>query len=127
MKKIFLVAALLLCTPLAACEVSSGSSPGPIAACERTKADEKAVIGMGLAYKAFRKTVEIGVNAGFIKGELAGTVASADRTAFAAVSSADTIYRTCSGDLYEAIDSANRSINAAVAVIPINTNPPREQ
>lgn len=93
--------------------------------CAHSKADEQAVVGVGLAYKAFRLSAETGVEAGIIKGERARVVADADNRAFAAVEAVDVVYRTCNGNLAEALARANSALS--VAVRSTSDNPIREQ
>lgn len=123
MRRFFgIIFASLTLVVLPACTTPSGGSGGVgttiPSVCERTVADEKALVGAQLAYKAFRVAVETGVNAGFISGTLAGRVAAADNRAFAALTTADTVYRTCSGDLNAALASANQAIGAGLALVP---------
>lgn len=125
MRKIYLAAALLFAVPgLVACETVPN-----VAVCEQTVQDERSLIAANLAYKSFRKTVEVGVVSGFIKpgSALAIKIADADNVAFAALQKADIAYRTCSGDIGAALAGANRAISDAVATIPVNTDSRREQ
>lgn len=65
----------------------------PTAPATQSVVDEKVAIGVNAAYKAFRISVETGVNAGLIKGPLAGRLADIDNRAYQAVLLVDAAYR----------------------------------
>lgn len=88
MKKLLILAALCFATPLASC--ATVDAP-PTA--ENTIVDEQAAIAVNVAYKAFRLAVETGINAGVVKGSLAGRLAEADQRIFNAVQAVDVAYR----------------------------------
>lgn len=116
MKKILLAFAALSLVPLGACETIS--TPSEIS--DTTKLDEQGAIGVNLAYKAFRLSVETGVEAGLIKpgSELAIKIADADNKAFAAVQAVDAAYRAGNSQSYaDAVARANAAIAAAVAIV----------
>lgn len=114
MKKIFLGLALICAAPLASC----ANLTSPVASANQTKLDEQAAIGVNLAYKAFRLAAETGIEAGFIKGDVAAKVASADNRAFAAVQAVDAAYRAGnSTDYASAVANAYVAIDFAVAAV----------
>lgn len=104
-------AALLTVPMLTACETIP-ASPG--SAADTTVLDEQAAYGVELAYAAARTAAEVGVKAGFIKGETAVKVASADQKAYAAVLLARAAYDTGNADTYE---TALIDARAAIAAL----------
>lgn len=115
---------LLIAIGLAAASLSlpacSGVLEPPASVADKTKLDEQAAIGVNLAYKAFRLSVETGVAAGFIKpgSELALKIADADNRAYSAVVAVDAAYRAGnSADYTSAVIRANAAIAAAVSIV----------
>lgn len=74
--------------------------PAPVAVADRTVLDEQALTGLELAYKAGRIAVELAVDAGFIRGEVALKVARLDEAAFKALGVARTAYRAGNAESY---------------------------
>jgi len=114
-KHIAIVAALAL----AACTPTITNIPtSPAALSDRTIADEQVAIGLELGYKAFRLALELGVDAGVIKGPRATQAAAADQRAYAALLVARAAYRTGNaGDYITAAREANAAIAAGVAAV----------
>jgi hypothetical protein len=84
MKAIILAPLLLLasCAGLGSLLTPPAS---PAAVANTTTLDEQAALGVELAYKAARTAVEVGVDAGLIKGTRATQFAELDNKAFNAV------------------------------------------
>ena len=83
---------------------SFGIPAAPAAVANQTVLDEQGVQAAELAYKAARIAVEIGVDAGLIRGANATRFAAIDNKVFAALGIARTAYR------------ANNAVNYAVAL-----------
>jgi hypothetical protein len=88
---------------------------------QRTAVDEQVAVGVELGYKAFRTAMELGVDAGLIKGQRATLVAAADQRAYAAVLVFRQAYKTAnSADLLAASRSAHIAIEQALAAVKGN-------
>lgn len=89
--------ALASCAPL-----TVGTGPAPIA--DSTILDEKAALGVELAYKVARTLAETAVDVGLVKPgtPLARRVADADNRAYAAVQAARAAYRAGNAASYGA-------------------------
>lgn len=89
--------ALASCGPL-----NVGTGPAPIA--ESTILDEKAALGVELAYKTARTLAELAVDVGLVKPgtPTARRVADADNRAYAAVQAARAAYRAGNATSYGA-------------------------
>jgi len=114
--------ALVAAISLSGCTVAQASGalgiPTPVEYAQRTAVDEQVGVGIENAYKAFRLTVELGVDTGFIKGPLAAKVRQADLCAYQAVLIYRQAYKTANAaDLLMAARSANIAIEQALAAI----------
>lgn len=107
---------------LASCGVvGTGVLPTPVEYANRTAADEQAAVAVENGYKAFRLALELGVDAGVIKGERARVAAAADQRAYAALLAFRQAYRTANAaDLLAAGRSANLAIAQAIAAVKGN-------
>jgi hypothetical protein len=97
-KKLF-IAIALVSTSLTACTTVP---PAPVDVANKTVLDERAAIGVELAYKAARLAIETAVDAGLVKGQRATAIAELDRTAYKAVLAARAAYRTGNAPAYDA-------------------------
>lgn len=115
-RSVFLLATMVACAPLAACDFGTIQSPGSVA--NRTVLDEQIAVSVELAYKAARVAVETGVDAGLIKGATAAKVALADNRAFAAVQFVRTAYRAGNAASYSAAATeAQKAVGALLSAI----------
>ena len=112
MKKIFFACALALCLPACA---TTGVPSAPVAVANATVLDEQVAIGVNLAYKAARLAVETGVEAGFIKGQRAVTVAELDNRAYAAIVAVDLAYKA--GNASDYVSAGRQAIAAITALV----------
>lgn len=119
--KTFLIGIVALA--LAACTTSVGTAPPlhiptPAEYAGRTAVDEQAAVAVENGYKAFRLALELGVDAGVIKGERAVKAAAADRQAYNALLIFREAYKTANAaDLLAAGRSANIAIAQAIAAV----------
>jgi hypothetical protein len=119
MKKLFLILAPLSLA-LAAC-AAVPTVPTPVELADKTVLDERAVVGVELAYKAARLAVETGVDAGIIKGPLASNLRALDNTAYRAVQATREAYRTGNAASYDAaLLHAQLTISTMVSVMEKN-------
>lgn len=111
----------LVALALAACSTTVAPPlhiPAPAEYAGRTAADEQAAVAVENGYKAFRLALELGVDAGVIKGERAVKAAAADRQAYNAVLIFRSAYKTANAaDLLAAGRSANIAIAQAIATV----------
>lgn len=117
MMRSLLIACMLA---LSACSTLSSPAaiPAPVELANRTAVDEEARNGVELGYKAFRLALELGVDAGVIKGERAVKAAAADRQAYNALLIFREAYKTANAaDLLAAGRSANIAIAQAIAAV----------
>lgn len=119
-----LVAACLAVAALAACAIPGGlPSPGanvppPVEMANRTELDERAALGVELAYAAFRTATEVAVDAGVLRGERAARVAALDARAYQALAVARAAYDAGNAETYSsALSNARTVIAEAVALI----------
>ncbi len=113
--------ALVACTPGYITPGLGSVIVAPVEYANRTAMDEQAAVGVELGYKAFRQTIELGVDSGFIKGERAARAAAADRRAYAALLVVRQAYKTANAqDFLMAIRSGNIAIEQAVAAVKGN-------
>lgn len=102
MKKLHLVMAALVMTPMltaAACQPTP-TSPAEIA--PNSVLDEQAVIAVQLAYKTWRLAVESGVQTGLIKGARATQVRELDARLYAALQATESAYEARNAASFEA-------------------------
>ena len=122
MRKTFSIG--LVALALAACAttpVAVPHIPAPYEFAGRTAADEQAAVAVENGYKAFRLALELGVDAGVIKGERAVKAAAADRQAYNALLIFREAYKTANAtDLLAAGRSANIAIAQAIAAVKGN-------
>ena len=122
--------ALAACTPATVADrvVTGGAVAADVAGvtppavyADKTILDEKAGIGVELAYKAWRTAVEIAVDTGFLKGAKAAHVAELDKRAYAATLAVQAAYRAGNADRYAtAVGEAKASIEAGIAAMKGN-------
>lgn len=96
MRKLFLIPLAALALALPGCNASGSlgpipSSPGAIA--PANELDERLAVGAELAYKTLRLALELGVDAGVIRGERATQMAALDNRAYQAVLAVRAAYR----------------------------------
>lgn len=113
MKRLLIAAGLALamsaCTPVAG---PPQLPSAPVALADRTAADEKALTAVELLYKASRRAIELGTDAGLIKGAAAAKAAELDRKAFAALTRAREAYRIANaGEWLSALNEALTLVN----------------
>lgn len=128
MKRLILLA---LSLSLAACTGGAINSAGSVAAttadaigvappsehADKTVLDEQGMLAAELAYKAARVAVEIGVDAGLIRGETATRVAAIDDQAYAALGVARSAYRAGNAQSYKnALRDAQAAISGLLAL-----------
>lgn len=115
MNKTYIAAILLAATPLSACATIPDS---PAEVSNSTVLDEKGAIGAELAYEAFRSAVEIGVDAGLIKGPAATKLAAIDNKAYKALQTARSAYRAGNATNYaSALLEARTAISEGIALV----------
>lgn len=100
---------------LVACAVPPVSNlpAAPVVVANSTILDEKVGIAVETAYKAFRVALELGVDAGQIRGERATRLAAIDRRAYAATLATQAAYRSTNSTSYVA---ASREAIAAITL-----------
>lgn len=101
----FAVAALAVasCGPLAAISAVASAIPSaPVQVCDRTQWDENGGQLVELGYKAWRLSVKLGVQTGFVHGALATQTAKLDNQLFAATQAVQTAYSACNAASYKA-------------------------
>jgi len=108
MRKLTIIVALACAVPLNGCV----TVPSPAALANSTKADEQGINTLELAYKTWRLAVETGVNAGTIKGQLAGHIADIDNKLYSALQSAEAAYQSANSTTY---NDAVKQFNTALA------------
>ncbi|MDQ3023217.1 MAG: hypothetical protein M3R04_02350, partial [bacterium] len=89
MRVLILALALTACVPQAPLVISA-----PASYADRTAVDEQVAVGIENAYKLLRTAMELGVDAGLIKGAFAMRVAEADRVAYNAILVEREAYKT---------------------------------
>lgn len=103
---------------LSACTPLLDGVANPSTAANLTKRDEQAVNTAELAYKGFRLTVETGVNAGLIKGQLAGKLRELDNQLYSKLVLVETAYNAANAtSLTAAIADFNVILGNANAVV----------
>lgn len=118
--------ALSLCLALAACTPATVVTtplviPAPAQFAGRTAADEQISIAVELGYQAFARALELGVDAGVIKGERATKARVAHRAAYRGVLVLREAYKTANAeDFLNAARSANSTIAQAIAIVKGN-------
>ena len=120
MRKTILPVLAALALALPGCTATGGigipTSPGAISS--QTQLDDRLAIGAELAYKTFRLALELAVDAGVVKGELATRMAALDNRAYSATLAVRAAYRSGNAASYQAAyDQALQAINAAQAAI----------
>jgi len=117
MKKLLFAFMLLFALPLSACATAPVPA-SPSAISNLTKVDEQAAVTAQLAYKSWRLAVETGVNAGLIKGQLAGHVAQLDNQLYSALQAVDAAYKAGNADNFAtAVASFNTALNVGYSAI----------
>lgn len=112
---------LALAVPLALVVSGCAGStiPGaPVDLTEQVVLDEKALLGVEVAYKASRLAMETAVDAGALEGSAAAHAAELDNRAYQAVVAARRAYDAGNSASYdEAIANALAAVNGIMAVI----------
>lgn len=109
-----LIAAATMLVALPACS-TTGVPGSPAEVADKTILDEQGALSVELAYKAARTVVEVAVDAGLIKGELASTIARLDRDAYSAVLAVRSAYDAGNATSYSsAIDRARSIISSII-------------
>ena len=98
--------------PIAAAAADAAGVPPPVVVADRTTLDELGMLAAELAYKAAHTAVEIGVDAGLIRGAPAARFADLDSRAYAALGRVRSAYRTGNATSYA---SALTEAQAAIA------------
>lgn len=112
------IAALLLPLALAACGVLDPRPAGPVVVADQTVLDERAAVGVELAYKATALTLETAVDAGLLYGEAATKAAELDRKAYAAVTAARKAYEAGNAATYDqAVADAYAAVSLALEAL----------
>jgi hypothetical protein len=118
MRRYLGVCLALACAPLLAACPATTDIPAPNTVADATVLDERAAIGVELAYRGWRIAVETAVEAGIIRGERAAAFAETDRRLYAAVRAARAAYGAGNAaDYAAAVDQANAAIAQALAAI----------
>jgi len=118
-----------LCASLALCACSLGGlastgaavadaagAPAPASVANKTVLDEQAALGVELAYKAARLSMETAVDAGLLKGAGATKAAAIDNQAYLAVATVRQAYRAGNAASYkEALEAARAVISDLIA------------
>lgn len=116
-----LFAALALSACGAATPPTAGVPIAPVGIANRTAADEQVALGVEQGYKALRLALELGVDAGVIKGAHATRAALADQRAYAAVLTVRQAYRTANASSFvAAARSANATLASAIVTVKGN-------
>lgn len=121
MRKLLMIIALLFIgVPLTACDtLGVGTITNPSSAANLTKADEQAAVTAELSYKLWRQTVEIGINAGIIKGELAGKLRQLDLQLYSALTAVERAYAGANAtELTTALTNFNNALSSARSALP---------
>lgn len=109
------IAALSACALPAA---PAGIPAAPVEVADKTVLDERAAFGVELAYEAFRSAVELGVDAGLIKGARATALANLDSRAYQALLVARAAYDAGNAESYSsALSNAREAISDGIALI----------
>ena len=120
MKRLLLLPLVLMlasCGPLLA-GFAAPQIPPPVQIANATTLDEQGALGVELAYKAARIAIEVGVDAGLIKGERAARLAVIDDKAYAAVRVARRAYQAGNAaDYVTALSQARLAIADLVALV----------
>lgn len=112
------VAALAACALPGPLSSPTASVPPPAELANRTELDERAALGVELAYSAFVTAAELAVDAGVLRGENATRVAALDARAYQALAVARAAYDTGNAETYSsALLNARTAIAEAVALI----------
>jgi hypothetical protein len=118
MRKLILAVVALFALPLAACDTLlstaapvAGVPSSPVVVADKTVLDEKVGIAVETAYKAWRVAVELGIDAGFVKGAFATKLAAIDNRAYTATLAVQAAYKAGNSAGYIA---AAREANAAI-------------
>lgn len=110
----FLIAVALCSASLTGC----ATVPTPSSLAEQTKIDEQSINTLELAYKTWRLAVETGINAGQIKGQLAGRVAQLDNQLYQALVAAETAYKGANAASYDAaVANFNVALTSAYSAV----------
>jgi len=95
----------------------AAGAPAPSSVANKTILDEQAALGVELAYKAARLSMETAVDAGLLKGSSAAKAAVIDNRAFLAVATVRQAYRAGNATSYkEALEAARSVISDLIAV-----------
>lgn len=108
---------------LAACSFAGVESvpPNPADVADRTILDERAALGVELAYRAAGIALELAVDAGALRGEHAATAATLERRAYSAVLAVRAAYDTGNATTYaNALDKARAAVAAVLAAVKGN-------
>jgi hypothetical protein len=98
--------------------MGAGGVTSPAAVAGHTTADEEAMRTAELLYKGWRTAVEVGVDAGLIKGERATRVADIDNRLFAALKAVRAAYRSFNAtDFHSALQNLNDAAQEGQAAI----------
>jgi hypothetical protein len=89
----------------------------PVEVADRVGLDEQGALSAELAYKAARTAVELGVDAGVIRGERATQIAALDRKAYSALTAVRAAYRAGNAASYSAaLTEARTAITTLLAL-----------
>lgn len=116
MKRALFAAAAAAALALGGCAggVQIPASPGTVA--QGTLLDERLALGAELAYKAARKVIETGTDAGLIKGADATKAAALDAKAYSLVGKVRAAYAAGNAKSYQdAYDAATAAIGDLLA------------
>lgn len=89
----------------------AAGAPAPSSFADKTVLDEKAATAVELAYRAARVAVELGVDAGLIKGQAAASVQTYNRAAWEAVQAVYSAYRAGNAESYR--EALTRALEAS--------------
>jgi hypothetical protein len=123
MKRLFIAALAASSLALSSCAgfgalMGAGGVTSPAAVAGHTTADEEAMRTAELLYKGWRTAVEVGVDAGLIKGERATRVADIDNRLFAALKAVRAAYRSFNAtDFHSALQNLNDAAQEGQAAI----------
>lgn len=117
MRSAFLIPAVLALT---GCNIPALADT-PVEVADQTILDERAAIGAELAYRAQNTLLELAVDSGRLKGDLALRAAGFDRQAYAALQAVRSAYRAGNAASYAAaLDEARAAVEATLNIIEGN-------
>lgn len=118
MRRLFLVAALALAMPMAACNSLASLPPSPSNAANATVLDEQLALGVEASYKAARTALELYVDTGQLKGANAAKARKLNAQAYAAVKATRAAYAAGNADSYiTAATTATHGVSALLSAL----------